>query len=342
MPSNSKKYLVSLLIVTSLCLLSVALLNYSIDRYNVFSSPTDRVSDEGNALNERVSKFRAFSRQCSKMPAVIFGTSRAQSYRTEFIREFYGMKAYNFAVSMESFHGILMKLKWMTEHECVPELVVVTISGDFVGNYSKDYLNPPYDIRKMEHPDLTSNAAYRGRYLSTYLLSQTVTRINLMSLSSSNAPETYVDYDFTTGDAVYAWDSTFHIERCPKDKFAYDDRDIAKAVGLLREIVSMAKDNGAEVMLLWNPATIENQAGHRGAERFLESISSIVDQVQRIPPSDSRLEDSENFHDASHFKANLAREALLPANRVLVSELIDELDSHWASCAAEESTEKAL
>lgn len=329
MPNPYFKY--CMIVITTLLtfLMLVITINYGVDKFRIFHPAPDYMETVVTP-NERAAKFKSFSSRCRQFEAIIFGSSRSQIYRTDFIRDLYGMTAYNFGVSAESFHGILRKLKWCIDNSFSPKLIFIPINADEL-YYMRDYSLPPFTLRRMDPPDIVNRKDYRSTFYLTYLLSFSATKSNLQFGIRDKQTPPRLKYNFLTGDVYYFWDKTFAINKCPA-KIEKPKKNLMEAVSLLLEINNLCQKSGIRLILLWNPLPIDIQTGHKQIISFLELISPRFNFINRIPLEDDRLQDSQYYYDPGHFKESLAKDVMDSKNKVPFHSFIQELKKRRMMC----------
>lgn len=325
------KYFVRIVVSFLFVLFFTILINFKIDTYYAFNTPPDIVTVSSEP-NTRVLKFRTLTSHCQNFEAIVFGNSRAVAYRTKYIHDLFGLESYNFAVSIESFYGILRKLQWLINNNCGPKVIFLPISADLLKSYSRDYSLPPYDLLRMDHPGIVDKVDYKLEFYKTYLLSPDALIENITPfLTRSNKPD-IIKYNFLTGDVYYLWDTDFPINNCSENLQRINKAAFQEALKLIIEIKDLAQANEIDIALLWNPQPINYQVGNSQTISFLKSIAPIFSRINRLPLSDVRLQDSNFYHDKGHFKDILAKDVLLAKNSVDISTLIEDISHHYKPC----------
>ncbi len=326
------KYFVRIVISFLFVLFFTILINFKIDTYYAFNTPSDIVTVSSEP-NIRVLKFRTLNSHCQNFEAIVFGNSRAAAYRTKYIHDLFGLESYNFAVSLESFYGILRKLQWLiNNNNCRPKVIFLPISADLLKNYSRDYSLPPHDLLRMDHPDIVNRTDYKLEFYKTYLLSPDVLIDNITPfLTRPNKPD-IIKYNFPTGDVYYLWDTVFPINNCSENLQRINKAAFQVALKLINEIKDLAQANEIDIVLLWNPQPIDYQVGNSQTISFLKSIAPFFSRVNRLPLSDIRLKDPNFYHDKGHFKDVLAKDVLLAKNSVDINTLIEDIGHHYKPC----------
>jgi len=251
-------------------------------------------------------------------------------YHTTFIHEQYGLKAYNFGVSAESFHGILRKLQWIIKNHCKPKTIFIPLNADQL-LYMTDFSLPPYILNRMDPPDIVTLKGYKSIFYLTYVFSLPTTKSNLLFLFKDSQEPIRIKYNFLTGDTQYLWDEEFAIDGCPV-KIENNKKNLKQAINILQEIKKIADKSGIDIVLLWNPLPIDYQVGNEQILLFLELIGPLFHFINRIPLEDHRLKDSRYYYDRNHFKESLAKDVLLLTNKINISLLIEEIRLHQSAC----------
>ncbi len=303
--------------------------NYFIDRYYVFH-PQEGVFEEILEPNTRVLKARYLEEHCQDFNAIVMGSSRDVAYHTKEINEQFGVNTYNFAVASGNLRGILARLQWLKNRDCLPGRIFLPISIDrlhlpLVSN----------DLLRKEFPGITPGKSYRREFLLSYLGSDAlISNLRKFGKRVLNKDEIKFRYDMATGDVSYLWDREVQMTACPQVPVTTDPQVIRVYVDHLEKIRALAEANGAVITLIWNPIAISDQLTHvEDARVLLETISGSFNRIYRLPLHDPRLRSSSHFHDPGHFKTELGTAVTASGdNEVSLGNLSKELEQAAQNC----------
>lgn len=303
--------------------------NYFADRYYVFHSH-EGVFEEILEPNTRVLKAAYLAENCAEIDAVVVGSSRAAAYHTTDFNRVFGVKFYNFGVATGSLPGILDRLEWLANLECMPGRIFLPLSIDRLRFPSR-----PNDLLRKEYPDIVGTRAYRREFVLSYLGTDALfsNARKLLEKLIEN-PASRFRYDMSSGDVDYLWDRELQFPACPDVAVRTDPVIIGEFASYLGKIHALAVAHGAELILLWNPIPLGEQLAHvEDARQLFSQIEEVSDVIFRLPLADPGLIDGSQYHDRGHFKPQLAAKVFASAkNRVTLDQMLGELESAAAEC----------
>lgn len=297
-------------------------INLFVDRYYVFH-PQDGEFFEILEPNTRFLKASYLDSRCADFDAVMMGSSRDVGYLTEDINRVFGTTSYNYGVAAGDLRGILARLEWLASLNCLPGHIFLPLSMDKLRLPQR-----PDDLLRKEYPAIEGTLEYRREFVLSYLGTDAlVSNIRKLIRHLRGKSEPKFRYDMATGDVWYLWNRTFEMESCTGDQFPVEQPVIHDFVEYLFAIESVATDNQSKIILLWNPQPLGSQLDHvRDAESLFAAISERFTHIYRLPFDDTRLIDSDYFHDEGHFSHELGAAVMSsPENRVSLNQLLSEL-----------------
>ena len=106
-----------------------------------------------------------------------------------------------------------------------------------------------------------------------------------------------------------------------------------KLADRLIKIKKFAKKKGSQTVLIWNPMPLNQQIKDLDkTEILLKNLSHNFQNLYRLPLNEEKLWDNAHYHDPTHFKSSIAKEAVMQKNKILTLKLLEELKKHQATC----------
>ncbi len=324
------KYFVSTITILLSALSFIIIINFTVNTFGVFYGVD---ADDSLLSDTRFVKMEKLMSQCQRIEAIVFGTSRANAYKTKMIRDKTGLNPYNAAIPVGSFLETLRMLEWLINNKCTPKVIFIPISGDHLEVYARNENTHNIILGKAIHPDVINTPEYSKSFYIAHLISLAAFKANIKVLIKKiMGKDLKRKIDLYTGDTYYLWDDNFTIDKCSYAPSYISKTVMKKAIININKIKEVADMNGIKVFLLWNPQPINSQIKNIQVIRFLKLISPLFDNINRIPLSDTRLQNSDYYHDKSHAKDSLGKDVLLIDNFVRINVLINEINKHYLEC----------
>ena len=325
----TKRYLIIVLTSLFVAYSSLILFNYLMDPFRIFA-PSKGKYRSVVSVNTRYVKTEFLSHNCKRFDSYILGDSRAVSYHTDNIDRLFNVNSYNFSVFGDGHQAMLMRLKWLIKAGCAPKMIVLPISVDLWDRQLNNANPNKSDLLRREHPIIAGKS--KLAFWRDYLISRTAARLSYRKMRRSLRKQYQIDYNFDKGDVTYLWGANKEsYTRCSQSKMR-DLGLVKRAIQIWGEIKQVADKNNIEIKLVWNPQPWSTHMMYKkqDAEQFFSQLSGLFSHIYRLPVSDPRLKSSQYYHDLSHFKPELARDAL--RSKVAISQLKQEILQEYENC----------
>lgn len=327
--SGSRKFVRLMSVVIVAVAAFMLTVNFFADRYYVFHSQAGEF-EEILEPNTRVLKAAYLEKHCAEFDGLVMGSSRAAVYRTADFDRVFGASSYNFGVATGSLPGILKRLEWLADLGCMPGRIFLPISIDRLRFPSR-----PNDLLRKEYPGIVGTSAYRREFLLSYLGTDAfLSNVRKLLEKLLQQPAPRFRYDISRGDVHYLWDRELEFSACPEFPVLTDVSVIQEFSEYLARIHQLASEHDAELILLWNPIPRAVQLAHlEDAGRLFSKINGLSNGIFRLPVTDERLVDGNQYHDLGHFKAELGMAVFASADhRVSLDQFLRELGSANNNC----------
>jgi hypothetical protein len=331
-------YITTVAVVTVCVIASYVVFNYSVDSLRVFHrqvAPFQSHSD----INERVMKSLYLKEYCTGINTIVFGDSRTAGYSTDALENLFNDSvSYNYGVQSETLVGVLQKMQWLEQMQCLPERIILPVSLDRIE--LTDYADDARLLMQENPAVLGDSPATRNfwmrrwLFVKKYLFSSTIFIKNIKIIEHYAFGRKYhLKFMPTTGDIYYSFDHPCTKDIPPVGSVRLKKRKVDAFIKQLQRIQNYTENLNKDLFILWNPQLYKIQMSYDmdSLEDFLNKIESIFPEILRVPLDDPRLKDISQYHDCSHFKKELGKTVLDRKSLVPVDILIKEFRAEHAT-----------
>lgn len=253
--------------------------------------------------NTRFTKIEHLKR--NRFQGFVFGSSRANAYRTELLSRLTGLRFYNFTVPSESPFGKYHKLRWLIDNGQPVKSLVIGLDFD---RFSQDVkINKATRGVYREHPEIMGLS--RVPFLASYLLMDP----RLLSVAVYGnwfKKETWYRFDVNTGHYYFPFFDRL-MDEDPKKFFqARFHTDLQKETQItnneqfqyLENIIALARENEIDTHVIINPLHRSTFLSFFADEyiTWLQRVVSITGSVWDFSGLNSITNDDFLFYDVGH------------------------------------------
>ena len=319
---NTKKWIKSVLLITTISITSIISFNYIINPYGVFSNNTyqgiNKVKD--NIINDEVTKF--YNAKKESPDVLLIGTSRVEHINPKHLKKYKNGKIFNLAIKGSGISTQYNLIRYFATHSDVKTIILGLDFFAFNPASTQNYK----DINKTR---------YNNYFINDYkdaLLSVRTFRKSIKTLSD-NIKNKPAKLEYTIGWDSYRQDyidlknygNVWLKERVNKsfpnfgiDKLFFDNEkfknkySIDEGLNILDSIVNICKIKNIDLKIFTTPIyhkvhEVIKQRGYQDTYNYWKQHLYEYDIVYDFSYKNSITNDYKNYIDSSHYQSKLGK-----------------------------------